>query len=487
MNERVPAGVAGVDEILKGGLIADRSYIVLGAPGVGKTIFSLQFLLEGVRRKERTLCLTLIEPAAVMRSNVESFGWDLDEVAIVDLTKVGLQEPGDYKVFSASEVESTPYYEAMYSAIEEYRPQRLVIDSLTQLGYLAAEEYHFRKELLRLMLKLRAMNCTTLMTHEPSRMASSIYSGLAVDGILRLTRDLSDHKSFEVRAFEVEKFRGSGYRPGRHHFRFSDDGIQVYPNQELRRTYEDVSREQLKSGVGALDDLIGGGIEIGTTTLVSGPTGVGKSTLAAQFLTRAAASNTNLGSCLYLSFEEAPSSIIRRNEGIGIHLEEVVSSGRALLEYVHPRQYYPEELLLRVQKIIEEGCRFVVIDGIRGYEFAMAPFGDPLTELNNLLAMLAQNGVTIILTNEVEVIAGGELKATETGASYLCDNLILMRYAEYAAEVIKLIGCLKKRLSPFQPELRRLTISPAPVGLEVGPRLQNLRGILTGVPQVTEA
>ena len=139
-----------------------------------------------------------------------------------------------------------------------------------------------------------------------------------------------------------------------------------------------------------------------------------------------------------------------------------------------------------MRSFVEQGYEVVALDGIRGYEFAMEPFGSAVNNLNNLLSELGAAGVSVFLTNEVEVIAGGELKATETGASHMCDNLLLMRYSEYKAEVIKLIGCLKKRLSPFEPELRRVRIRSAPDGLEVGPKLRELRGILTGVPTLAQ-
>lgn len=482
---RVATGIPGLDTILKGGFIEKRTYLILGSPGVGKTILSLQYLLEGISNGERCLCINMIEPSSTMISNGESFGWDLSEIDMVDLTRAGLQTHGSYEVFSPAEVENSSIFSAVYDAIDQYKPQRLVIDSVTQMSHVSADHYQFRRQILCLMLKLSEMGCTTLMTHEPNALAQDMYTGLAVDGILMLRRELSQQKLVEVRSVEVQKFRGSDYAAGVHYFRFGDEGIKLFPSGRSSRRVEQMSSEQLVFGIDRLDALLGGGLEIGTTTLTSGPTGVGKSTLVAQFLTEVALKQSK--KCLYLSFEEAPSSIIKRNEGIGIPLKECVDKGIVRLEYVHPRQYYPDELAMMTFEHLDEGVEVVALDGIRGYEFAMQPYGNPLNSLNNLLAELGRRGVTVVLTNEVEVIAGGELKATETGASHMCDNLILMRYSEFEAEVIKLIGCLKKRLSPFEPELRQLRIEPGPVGLKLGPKLQNLSGILTGVPTMAQS
>ena len=481
---RLKTGVPGLDIVLNGGLLEERTYLLLGAPGVGKTIMSLQFLLEGSRKGERCVCLNLIEPASAVENNARSFHWDLDGITMKDLTGHGVEAPGTYEVFAPSEVESSPIFKEIYDTINEIRPQRLVIDSVTQLRHVAIDDYQFRKQILALILHLSKLGCTTLLTHEPNQFSKEIYTALAVDGIIRLRRELSEQKAVEVRSLEVQKFRGSDYRAGVHYFRFKKDGIHLFPRLDVQRDVEEMSDEQLKSGIKSLDDLLGGGIEIGTTTLISGPTGVGKSTMVAQFLSQAAKFKQK--KCLYLSFEEAPSSILKRNDGLGIPLWKLVDDGKVALEYVHPRQYYPSELAIHVRSFVEQGYEVVALDGIRGYEFAMEPFGSAVNNLNNLLSELGAAGVSVFLTNEVEVIAGGELKATETGASHMCDNLLLMRYSEYKAEVIKLIGCLKKRLSPFEPELRRVRIRSAPDGLEVGPKLRELRGILTGVPTLAQ-
>lgn len=236
--------------------------------------------------------------------------------------------------------------------------------------------------------------------------------------------------------------------------------------------------EQFRSGIAQLDTLLGGGLEKGTITIVSGPTGVGKSTLVSAFLRQMI---SNGETAAYISFEEVPESILMRNKSLGMSLDEQVASEALHLEYASPRQYLPDEFFAHVRALVDRGRKIIVIDGIRGYDFAMSVYGQSVVDLHTLTAYLLSRGVTVLLTNEVEVIAG-ELRATEIGASHLADNLILLRYAEYAGEVIKMVGCLKKRLGGFEPELREFRVSPGPRGVQVGPRLSHLRGLLTGTP-----
>lgn len=475
--KKMPTGIPGFDEILEGGLVPNRSYLLVGPAGAGKTVLSLQWLLDGARRGERCMCATLSEPPQMMENNIRSFGWSLADVEMLNLTDTNVEQVEDYRVFAPSEVERAPLYRELYDAIEEFRPDRLVIDSLTQLRYVSADEYQFRKQMLALVAFLSRQGCTSILTHEPYELSLDVSAALAVDGIIRLWRDPSEHRATEIRSLQVEKFRGSDYRAGKHHFRFTSDGICIYPHRPFARAGDGQSRQQFRSGVEALDKLLGGGLELGTSTLISGPTGVGKSTIAALLMSQAVENSKGV----YVSFEEAPGSILYRNEGIGLPLRRRIEEGQLILEYVYPRQYFPDEFCHRFERFVEDGVRFVAIDGLRGYNFAMEAYGQPVNDLQNLCSFLASSGVSVILTNEVEVITG-DLKATEIGASHLADNLLLLRYAEYSGEVIKVIGCLKKRLGVFEPELRELRISAAPHGISVGPRLQHLRGILTGVP-----
>lgn len=477
ISRRLASGVPGFDEIVEGGLLANRSCLLLGDAGVGKTIFSLQWLREGAAQGQRSALITLIEPVETILTSAASFGWSLEGIDTVDLGEFSLRESEDYTVFAPPEVEREPIYQHLYAALERLRPERLVIDSLAQLRNLSPDEYQFRKQMMRLVKKLTSLGCTSLLIHEPTHSALDVSAALAVDTVLQLRREQTGHRGTEARTVQVEKMRGSNFRAGKHHFRFGPGGIVVHPQPPLVERGDSPSRGFLKTGIEQLDTLLGGGIEKGTATIISGPTGVGKSTLVATFLNQV----LNAGeSGVYVSFEEVPESILLRGESLGMPLREHVDSGRLHLEYASPRQYLPDEFFAHIRSLVQEGRDTVVVDGIRGYDFAMGVYGQSVVDLHTMTSYLLSKGTTIFMTNEVEVIAG-ELRATEIGASHLADNLILLRYAEYAGEVIKMVGCLKKRLGPFEPELREFRVSQSS-GIQVGPKLSHLRGLLTGVP-----
>lgn len=477
-NSRLKSGVTGFDEIVQGGLLKQRSYLLVGDAGAGKTVFSLQWLREGAARGEKCVLITLIEPLETIEASAASFGWSLDGISTVDLGEYSLAEAEDYSVFSPQEVEREPLYRKLYEALETLRPDRLAIDSLVQLRNLSSDEYQFRKQMMRMINTLGRLGCTSLLIHEPQGATIDLSAALTVDGVIHLRREQTGHRGTEVRSVQVEKMRGSDFRAGKHHFRFGPDGITIHPQPPLVSRGERPTMEQFQSGIAQLDNLLGGGLEKGTITIISGPTGVGKSTLASSFLRQTIADGEKAA---YISFEEVPESILMRNHCLGIPMESLVTSGDLHLEYASPRQYLPDEFFAHVRSLVDDGRKVIMIDGIRGYDFAFGVYGQSVVDLQTLTAYLLSRGVTVLLTNEVEVIAG-ELRATEIGASHLADNLILLRYAEYAGEVIKMVGCLKKRLGGFEPELREFRVSPAPHGVQVGPKLSHLRGLLTGTP-----
>lgn len=480
MDERMPTGIPGLDEAVHGGLITQNSYLIVGGPGTGKTILSFQWLLEGVRRGESALYITLAEPGGKIERNVRSFGWRLEGIEMVDLTPGAATSGGpeaEYQVFHPSEVERTPAWQGIYDAVEKHKPARLVIDSITQLRYLSTDEYQFRKQMLALVAFLDACGCTSFLVFEPTEMERETSVALAVDGIIRLHRDVSPNRVIGLRSIEVQKLRGSDFMSGLHQMRIGAEGVSIFPHRVEKPSEVQPGEMMLATGITHLDDLLGGGLESGTTTIITGPAGAGKSTLGMKFLTRSVAAGTP--AVLY-AFEESVQSILTRCEGVGMPVREMLDAGRLSVVRVNPMELYPDEFLGMVRGAVErEGRRVVMVDSLRGYELAMEEFGTMVANISNLVTYLNGNGVTTLLINEVENITG-DLKATEFAVSYVADNIILMRYAEYTSRVIKIIACLKKRLGTFQPELRELHITAD--GIRVSEKLENLRGILTGVP-----
>jgi circadian clock protein KaiC len=478
-RKRVSSGIAGVDEILHGGFFTSSSYLIVGSAGTGKTVMSMQWLAAGVEAGERTLFVTLAEPAHKIRQNVESFGWPIDRIEIVDLTYVDESSgpgEGEYEIFPASDVERIPTWQNLFRVIEERRPSRIVIDSLTQLRYLSVDDYQFRKHLMRLVNFLDHCGCTALLAYEPVELEHEASVALAVDGIIRLRMQVSQNRVIGLRSMQVEKLRGSDFISGLHPFRITATGMTVFPHRIELIDRTPPSEDVLSTGVTELDELLAGGIETGTTSMLTGPPGVGKSTLSMRFV--ATAAERGYRGVIY-AFEESIDSILRRSRNVGIDVEPLLADGRMRIVPVNALQLYPDEFLSMVRRDVDLGASVVSVDSLRGYTLAMEEFGTPVAHLHNLVTHLNRRGVTTMLLNEVEFITG-DLRATDLGVSHVADNIVLMRYAEYRSSVIKVIGCLKKRLGGFQPELRELKISSD--GIHVSGKLSFLRGILSGIP-----
>jgi len=412
-----------------------------------------------------------------------TLGWQLEGIELLDLTPTGEADGNgeEYQVFSPSEVEQVAVWQAIYRAVSEKQPQRLVIDSVTQLRYLSTDEYQFRKKILGLVSFLNKSECTSLLSFEISELEREASVGLAVDGLIRLRAEVSPSRVIGLRSIQVEKFRGSDFISGLHPMRITVDGIRVFPHRIEPIGGHHPTVGLLSSGILELNELIGGGLEFGTTTIISGPSGVGKTTLGVAFLKSAIALGKR---AVLFTFEEAVESILIRSRGVGMPLEKVLEAGTLKIVRLNPMEQYPDEFLGKVRAVVEqEGFELVMIDSLRGYQLEMEQFGTPLDHIRNLVHYLNRHGVTSFLVNEVEFITGG-MRTTELAVSHLADNIILLRYAEYAGRVIKVIACLKKRLGDFQPDLRELRITGQ--GIQVGDKLEKLRGVLTGVPEYAD-
>ena len=478
-NTRISTGIKGFDEILNGGFIPGASYLILGEAGTGKTILSLQACQESVRRNESCLYVTFSEPEASIRKNAASFGWDLSKVVFVDFTKEIIREEinGEYSVFPPSDVEETPIWSRLYQAIEEHDPALVIIDSATFLHYLSRDEYQFRKQIQKLINKLNSRGCISLLLYEPSELEKETSLALAVDGVVAIQNELTEQKITEIRTIEVKKMRGFSFLSGRHPMRITETGITVWAHRIERLKSIPYDRNIISSGIAELDQLLKGGFSTGTCTIISGPSGVGKSSLSEQFLCVAA--EEGIKGALY-TFEEGGASILNRANGISLPLEEQMEKRMVILREINPLEHYPDEFLEIFRKDIEkEGTQLVVIDSLRGYNLAMEGFGNLVSHMQNLINYCRSHKVTLILVNELENITG-DVRITDVGVSYMSDNVLMLRYAEHDGRIIKVVSCLKKRLGDFEPELREFKITGN--GIVVGKKLDYLRGLLTGVP-----
>ena len=479
-NRLLKTGIPGLDTIMKGGFIAGYSYLLAGAAGNGKTILSLQWLLSDEKLLNDGKCqfISLAERADELHANVDGFGWSLDKIDIVDLSPPGT--PGDveeYQVFSPSEVELSTTWKAIYDAIEKKRPEKLVIDSVTLLSYLATDDYQFRKHLLVFVNYLKSIKCTALLLYDPSEMDKDAALALSVDGVIYLDRTLSQSRIIELRTIEIQKLRGSDYLSGKHPLRITHAGISVYPHIVEKEPVESLSDEALTSGIAELDEMLKGGLEAGTTTLITGSTGVGKSTLGMQYLLSEARKGNS--SVLY-SFEEQEPFIVKRAENLGMDIRPYIDNGTIKIVFVNPLELFPDEFLHLIREDLKRGVKTVALDSMRGYNLSIEQFGNVLSHMQNLINFLKTKKISILIINELELITG-DIRLTDYGISYVADNALLLRFAEVDGKIIRLISCIKKRLGEYGPEIRELIISNKK-GIQVGDKLEGYTGLLTGSP-----
>jgi circadian clock protein KaiC len=476
-NNRCPTGIAGLDEVLHGGLVRHRAYLARGGPGTGKTTLGLHFLRAGVARGERALLITLESNESQLRSDAAAQGLDLDGVRVLDLspTREFFAQNQSYDIFSPADVERDPTTRQIVETVQEHRPERVFVDAITTLRYLAPDAFQFRKQALSFLRFLVESGATVMMSSEPTVAVPDDDLRFMSDGIVDL--DVSTEHGTMRRTLSVAKLRGSDFEGGRHSLRLTERGMEVYPRLVPSSHEREFTAQTISSGVPQLDEMLGGGIERGTITILSGPSGVGKTTLGMQFMKEAATRKER--SVVYL-FEEQQDTLFHRCTNVGIPLHEMVAEGSLSVVQVEPLRFSPAEFALLVRREVEErGTRIVMIDGISGYRLTLA--GDDLVpQLHSLGRYLKNMGVTVLFINEVEGITG-DFRATEVGVSYLCDNLVFLRYLELNGELRKAIGVLKKRTGDFGRALRELQITAAGVG--VGEPLAGLRGVLTGTPE----
>jgi circadian clock protein KaiC len=471
---RLSTGIEGLDEVLGGGLIPRRTYLLRGAPGVGKTLFGLHFLLAADDEAD-ALFVALEESADDVAANAASVGFDTSGVEFLDLSPRSDFFAADrsYDVFTSDEGEDGALATSITDRIEESDPDRVVLDPATQLRYLAPDAYQFRKQVLSFVRFLRERDATLVLTSQVSETLSDDDLQFLTDGVVDLSR------SDDTRSLRVPKFRGSDTRDGRHTFRITDGGITVSPTLALDRVDGDVSTETVPSGVPEVDTLLGGGLQRGTVTIVSGPTGVGKTTLGTQFMKEAAGRGER--SVVYL-FEEHRETFLQRSTGIGLPVRQMLDHGTLTVEEVEPLQRSAEAFAQDVRRAVEnEGAEVVMLDGIDGYRMSLRGEDDDLTrQLHSLCRYLKRLGVTVILVDETGSITG-EFQATSEKISYLADTIVFLRYIELDGELRKAIGVLKKRTSDFERTLRDFRITE--YGLQVGEPLSSLRGVLRGTPR----
>ncbi|MDJ0589169.1 MAG: ATPase domain-containing protein [Pleurocapsa sp. MO_226.B13] len=471
---RISTGIAGLDEILSGGLITEQTYLITGQPGSGKTTLGFHFLRTGVSQGERCLFISFSEPETRLRRNAELVGVDINDVEFLDLSPRAdfFSDNQTYDIFSPAEVDKAPITKKIITAIDEVKPQRIFLDAITQFRFLSSDTFHFRKQVQSFLCFMLERKTTMLFTSEGSDRNPDDDLQFMSDGVIEL------RITPEQRRIRVAKFRGSDFISGYHELQLTPRGIAVFPRLIPKINPCELASETISSGIPEIDEMLHGGLEQGTTTIISGPSGVGKSTLGMQFIKETAGRGE--GSVVY-TFEEAKETILKRCQAVNIPVHSMIESGTLSILEVEPLKYTPNQFVHLVRtEVAQNNARVIMLDSTSGYKLSVQ--GKNLVpELHSLCQDLKSIGVTAILIEEVQMITGSEFSVTETGLGYLADNLIFLRYLELDGRLRKAIGVLKKRVSDCERTLREFKITK--YGLKVGEPLTNLRGILSGVPK----
>jgi circadian clock protein KaiC len=446
-----------------------------GSPGAGKTLLGVHFLVAGAERGEDVLFINLGEAEADVRANAEAFGFDLEDVAFLDLSPSSefFVEGRSYEIFSADDVEGEGVTEEITAEVEAHDPDRVFVDPLTQLRYLTRDEFQFRKQVLSFLRFLKEQGATVCFTSQNTDDTPDDDLQFMADAIVHLD------SASRGRTLEVSKFRGSDFQGGTHAVVIDDDGMSVYPELLPDDRSGGFRDEDLSSGVPAFDRLLDGGIQAGTVTLISGPSGVGKTTTGAQFVKEAAGRGDR--SVIYL-FDEAREIFLHRCEAINIPVRKMIDRGTLTVTDVEALEYSPQRFAADVRSEVEsEETDIVMIDGIEGYRLSVRGGDDELTQrLHALGNYLRNRGVSTVFTSEVGNITG-DFEASDHDVSYLADNIVFLRYIEIDGELRKAIGVLKMRASDFERTLREFRITEH--GITVGDPLTGLRGVLSGTPE----
>ena len=479
---RARLGTRGLDEILGGGLPTNHLYLIDGEPGTGKTTLALQFLLEGAGKGERGLYVTLSESEAELTAVAKSHGWSLDGVDIFELSKVGSHDVGDdYTIFHPAEVELQQTVEEVLKAVEERNPIRVVFDSLSEMRLLAREPLRFRRQILAMKQFFNGRDCTVLLLDDKTAPDGDLQLHSLAHGVIVLEHVALEYGS-ERRRLQVTKVRGIQFRGGFHDFRIVKGGIEVYPRVLQDEPRVDLSGVNLLSGSAALDSLLGGGLTSGTSTLITGAAGTGKSVLCTQF---ARAEIMRGKRVLFYLFDERMSTFRIRTEALGMSMDAARESGQLKMMQVEPTELSPGEFASQVVHAVKnDSCSLVVIDSINGYMQSMPEERLLPIQIHELLSFLANNGVTCLMTLVQHGIFGNPVDEA-VDVSYLADTVILMRYFEVSGTVRQAISVVKKRSSDHERTIRECKVHKG--GLFVGEPLRNFQGVLTGVPHYVGA
>ena len=475
-NERAPMGVAGLDDILGGGLTPSRIYLLEGTPGTGKTTLALQFLLKGRELGEEGLYITLSETEFELRAVAASHGWSLDGLSIHELVnEAGLEPDAEQSILHPSDVELGETTRAIMARVEAERPKRVVFDSLSEMRLLAQNPLRYRRQILALKHFFANRACTVLLLDDQTSSANDLQLHSIAHGVITLEQTAQDFGT-QRRRLRVVKMRGIKFRGGFHDFSLDTGGIEVFPSlvaAEHRRQFEPAL---LSTGSAELDALLGGGIAKGTNTLLMGPSGVGKTTTSIRCILSALERGQN---CAYFLFDEGLTTLLARAQAMSMDLRPFIDNGQLAIRQIDPAEVSPGEFSSWVRKaVMEDQAAFVVIDSLNAYLQAMPGEKYLLLQMHELLNYLNQLGVATLLVLGQHGLVGD--MRTDVDLSYLSDTILLFRFFEANGEILTALSVVKSRASAHERTIREFRLGRS--GVRVGEALTDFQGVMAGVP-----
>jgi len=474
-------GVEGLDNVLGGGLERGRVYLFEGSPGTGKTTTALKFLMTGVALGERCLYVTLSETEDELRQSAQSHGWDLAGIDIFELVPPEslLDEQQQQSLLYSSDLELGETTKRIFEAFERVRPVRVVLDSLSEIRLLAQSSLRYRRQILTLKHYFASKQTTVMMLDDLSGETNDKTVHSVAHGVIRLD-ELAPEYGAERRRLRVIKYRGRRYRGGYHDFAIQTGGVRVFPRLVAAEHKGTFTRDVLPTGSPEFDALLGGGVDRGSSVLVLGPAGTGKSIITLTFIQNAILRGE---SAAMFVFDEELGLLIERAKTIGIDLQAMLDDDKLVIEQIDAAEMTPGEFTQRVRTCVEtRSARTVVIDSLNGYKEAMPSESALVLHIHELLQYLNRKGATTFLTVAQHGLVGDMQSPVDV--TYLADTVVLLRYFEASGRVRRAISVVKKRTGSHEDTIREYKIQCG--GLQLGPPLINFQGVLRGVPTLIE-
>jgi circadian clock protein KaiC len=473
---KVSTGIADLDNILGGGLTEKRAYLLEGTPGSGKTTIALQFLLEGARKAERGLYITLSETAAELREVAASHNWKLDDIELFELvSEAGLDPDAEQSILEPSEVELGETIHRVMECVDRIKPSRIVFDSLSEMRLLAQNSLRYRRQILALKQYFSTRHCTVLMLDDRSSDPGDLQLHSIAHGVITLEQSAQEYGT-ERRRLRVVKMRGVKYRGGFHDFVIETGGVSVFPRLVAAEHHSPFTEQLMSTGLERFDQMLGGGIAAGTNALFNGPSGVGKTSTAVQCGLAAIERGEKAA---YFLFDEGRATMLARARSMGMDLQPHIDSGALQVTQIDPAELSPGQFSNWVRHSVEEdGVTFVVIDSLNAFLQAMPGEKYLLLQMHEMLSYLNQQGViSLLILGQHGII--GDVRS-DVDLSYLSDTIVLFRYFEAQGEMLKAVSVAKSRSTPHETSIREFRLGRD--GIVIGEPLRDFEGVLTGLP-----